>query len=114
MGESTRGGLTPFRKRGLGDLPRENFQIQDVCRRDSEAIFACETRLRLIVQTFVELYSNLFRAPPPKYEQLFRPLDRSLISSKVKTVQIILFRQPYICDNTLDHMLRHNAAMSYW
>ena len=49
VGESTRGGLTPFFKGGLGDLPRENFQIQDVCRSDSEAIFACETRL--IVQT---------------------------------------------------------------
>ena len=48
-GENTRGGLTPSRKGGLGDLPGENFQIQDICRSDSEVIFACESRL--IVQT---------------------------------------------------------------
>ena len=94
MGESTRGGLTPSRKGGLGYLPRENFQIQDVCRSNSEAFFACETRL--IVLT---LHDALFKL---------------VLSSKVKTVQITFFRQPYICGDTLDHMLHHNAAMSYW
>ena len=34
MGESRRGVFTPSRKRGSGDLPRENFEIQDVCRSD--------------------------------------------------------------------------------
>ena len=76
-GESTRGGLTPSLKGGLGDLPRENFQIQDVGRSDSEAIFACETRL--IAQTLHDPVFNLFRTPPPKYEPLFRPLDRSYL-----------------------------------
>ena len=38
-------GFDPLSQGGLGDLPREKFQIQDVGRSDSEAIFACETRL---------------------------------------------------------------------
>ena len=59
VGESTRGGLTPSRKGGLGDLPRENFQIQDVCRSDSEAIFACEIRLN--VQTLQTLHGAVFK-----------------------------------------------------
>ena len=41
VGESTRGPLTPSLKGGgsLGDLPRENFQIQDVCTRVGQVIF---------------------------------------------------------------------------
>ena len=64
LGESTRGGLTPSRKGGLGDLPRENFQIQDVCRSDSEAIFACE--IRLIVQTLHGAVFKLVSNPTTK------------------------------------------------
>ena len=64
VGESTRGDLTPSRKGGLGDLPRENFQIQDVCRSDSEVIFACETRL--IVQTLHDAVFKLVSNPTTK------------------------------------------------
>ena len=66
VGESTRGVLTPSRKGGggLGDLPLENYQVQDVCRSDSEAIFACETRL--IVQTLHDAVFKLVSNPTTK------------------------------------------------
>ena len=63
-GESTRGGLTPSRKGGFGDLLRENFQIQDVCRSDSDAIFACETQL--IIQTLHDAVFKLVSNPTTK------------------------------------------------
>ena len=63
-GESTRGGLTPSGEGGLGDLPRENFPIQDVCRSDSEAIFACETRL--ILQALHDAVFKLVSNPTTK------------------------------------------------
>ena len=69
VGESTRGGLPPSRKGGLGDLPREKFQIQDVSRSDFEVNFACETRL--IVQT---LHDAVFKL------SCFEPHNQSMNS----------------------------------
>ena len=40
-----------------------------------KAIFACEIRLIKLCRHYMKLYSNVFRTPPPKYEQLFRPFN---------------------------------------
>ena len=71
-GEHERGskGLTPSPKGGLGDLPRENFQIQDVCRSDSEVIFA---KLGLLYRHYMTLYSNLFRTQHQSMNSYFDP-----------------------------------------
>ena len=70
VGESTRGGVTPSHKGGLGDL-----------KMSLEAILRpfLLVKLGLLYRHYMTLYSNLFGTPPPKYEQLFRLLDRSYL-----------------------------------
>ena len=58
-------------------------------------------KLDLLDRHDMKLYSNVFQIPPPKYEQLFRPLDMShqthnlkgYIQNLVKTPKWFLRRQ---------------------
>ena len=110
-GESTRGSLTPSRKGVWGISPEKIFKF----KMSVEAILRpfLLVKLGLLYRHYMTLYSNLFRTPTPNYEQLFRPVDRSYLL-RLKLFKLPFFRQPYISGNTLDHLLHHNAAMSYW
>ena len=76
-GEHERGS-TPSSKGGLGVSHEKIFKFKMSVAGilvHFEAIFACETRL--IMQTFHEaVFKSVSNTPPPKYEQLWRPLDK--------------------------------------
>ena len=55
-----------------------------------ETMFACE--IRLIVQAFHVLYSNAFRTPPLKDNQLFRSLDSGIKINIYKKQRLILIQ----------------------
>ena len=81
------GGVSPFWKGGSGISPGKIFKFKmsvEAILTHFEIMFACE--IRLIVQAFYVLYPNVFRTPPLKNAQLFRPLDRShqAMASKLK------------------------------
>ena len=77
MGESTR-EVTPSRKGGSGKTLEKFFKFKmyvEAILMHFEDILLL--KLDLLDRHDIKLYSNVFQIPPPKYEQLFRPLDMS-------------------------------------
>ena len=73
-------GVTPFRKGGSGKTLEKFFRFKmyvEAILMHFEAILLL--KLDLLDRHDMKLYSNVFQIPPPKYEQLFRPLDICLI-----------------------------------
>ena len=70
---------TPSYKGGSGEKPPRIFfkfkMYVEAILMQFEAIFLL--KLDLLDRHDMKLYSNAFQNPPPKYEQLFRPLDTS-------------------------------------